>query len=256
MVNRFALEVDIQKTLRSARQTFHLHARFSVHGPRIVIHGPSGAGKSLLLKAIAGLVTPDEGSIVLSGATLFDSAAGTNLAPQKRRVAYLFQDYALFPHLTVRQNVGFGLRRGWLNLHGNRPDPAIDSWLESFELRRVAHQYPSQISGGQRQRTALARALVARPRALLLDEPFAALDPVLRSRMRAELHALHARLAVPMALITHDPEDVRVFGQEVLRLSDGVVEASSATEVLDPPDPYARPTGHLPDEHRKEAYRA
>ena len=158
-----ALEVDIRKTLRSARQTFHLHARFSVHSPRIVVHGPSGAGKSLLLKAIAGLITPDEGSIVLCGATLFDSAAGTNVSPQARRVAYLFQDYALFPHLTVRQNVGFGLRRGWLNLHGDRPDPAIDSWLEAFELCRVAHQYPSQISGGQRQRTALARALVARP---------------------------------------------------------------------------------------------
>jgi molybdate transport system ATP-binding protein len=236
-----ALDVDIRKTLRSAKQTFHLQARFSVHGPRIVVHGPSGAGKSLLLKAIAGLITPDEGSIALSGVTLFDNAAGTNLCPQERRVAYLFQDYALFPHLTVRQNVGFGLRRGWLNLHGDRPDPAIDSWLDSFELCRVAHQYPSQISGGQRQRTALARALVAHPRALLLDEPFAALDPALRSRMRAELHALHARLDVPMALITHDPEDVRVFGQEVLRLSDGVVEASCATEVLDPPGPYARP---------------
>ena len=95
MVNRFALEVDIRKTLRSARQTFHLHASFSVHSPRIVVHGPSGAGKSLLLKAIAGLVTPDEGSIVLSGATLFDSAAGTNVSPQARRVAYLFQDLSL-----------------------------------------------------------------------------------------------------------------------------------------------------------------
>ena len=192
--------------------------------------------------------------LVLSGTTLFDSAARTNVSPQERRVAYLFQDYALFPHLTVRQNVGFGLRREWLNLHGDRPDPAIDSWLESFELCRVAHQYPSQISGGQRQRTALARALVARPRALLLDEPFAALDPALRSRMRAELHALHARLEVPMALITHDPEDVRVFGEEVLRLADGVVEASSATEVLDPP--YVHPTGLLLDEQRTQAHRA
>ncbi len=251
-----ALDVDIRKTLRSARQTFHLQARFSMHSARIVVHGPSGAGKSLLLKAIAGLITPEEGSIVLSGITLFDSAAGINLSPQERRVAYLFQDYALFPHLTVRQNVGFGLRRGWLNLHGDRPDPAIDSWLESFELCRVAHQYPSQISGGQRQRTALARALVARPRALLLDEPFAALDPALRSRMRAELHALHARLEVPMVLIPHDPEDVRVFGEEVLRLAGGLGEASSAADVLDPAGPYARPTGHLPGEQRTQAHRA
>ncbi len=237
-----ALQVDIRKTFRSARQTFHLQARFSMHSRRIVVHGPSGAGKSLLLKAIAGLITPEEGSIVLSGTTLFDSAAGTNLSPQERRVAYLFQDYALFPHLTVRQNVGFGLRRGWLNVHGDGPDAAIDSWLESFELSRVAHQYPSQISGGQRQRTALARALVAGPRALLLDEPFAALDPALRSRMRAELQALHARLEVPMALVTHDPEDVRVFGEEVVRLADGVVEASSAAEVLDRLGAYAPPT--------------
>ncbi len=226
------LRVDIRKTLRSTRQSFRLRAQFHAQSRRIVVHGPSGAGKTLLLKAIAGLITPDEGSIRLSDTTLFDSTAGINVTPQRRNVAFLFQDYALFPHLTVRQNVGFGLRRGWLNVHGDGPDPAIDHWLETFELERVAHHYPNQISGGQRQRTALARALVARPRALLLDEPFAALDPALRARMRAELQALHARLEVPMLLITHDPEDVRVFGDEVLRLNDGIVEEASRYDTV------------------------
>jgi molybdate transport system ATP-binding protein len=230
------LHVDIQKTLRSERRCFRLRARFSSHSPRIVVYGPSGAGKSLLLKAIAGLVTPDEGSIALSGTTLFDGVARINMSPQARRIAYLFQDYALFPHLTVRQNVGFGLRRGWLNVRRDRTDPAIDACLEDFELGPVADQYPGQLSGGQCQRTALARALVATPRALLLDEPFAALDPGLRSRMRAQLSARHTRLGVPMVLITHDPEDVRVFGDQVIELVDGVVRGSGAAERLDSAD--------------------
>ncbi len=231
------LRVDIQKTFRGARQGFRLRARFHAESRRIVVHGPSGAGKTLLLKAIAGLITPDAGSISLSGTTLFDSAAGVNITPQRRRMAYLFQDYALFPHLTVRQNVGFGLRRGWLNVRGARADPAIDHWIEAFELERVAHQYPSQISGGQRQRTALARALLPSPRALLLDEPFAALDAPLRARMRAELEALQARLDVPLVLITHDPEDVRVFGDRVLRIDEGVVELDGAAAGIAAADP-------------------
>ena len=215
------LDVDIRKALRSGHRTFELQARFCAQGERVVVVGPSGAGKSMLLKALAGLVRPDAGHIRLDGETLFDAEKGIHLPPQARGVAYLFQDYALFPHLNVRQNIAFGELQGWRNPSAAHASPAVERWLDALGLRDVAHQHPHELSGGQRQRTALARALVAEPRALLLDEPFAALDTELRVSMRAELDALQRRLRVPMVLITHDPEDVRVFGEQVLRMDGG-----------------------------------
>ena len=219
------LDLDICATLRSGKRSFSLRVRCVSDSQRIVIYGPSGAGKSLTLKAIAGLVTPDSGHIRLNGRTLFDAGAGVNLAPQARKVAYLFQDYALFPHLTVRQNIGFGLARGWLNPRRGARHDKVDYWLETFGLQELAHQLPEELSGGQRQRTALARALVAEPSALLLDEPFAALDPALRVTMRAELDQLQRRLGVPMILITHDPDDARLLGEHVLTLRDGMIDS-------------------------------
>ena len=219
------LDIDIRKTLRSGQRVFQLNARFTAKGQRVVVIGPSGAGKSQLLKAIAGLMQPDGGHVRLDGQTLFDAAKGVNLPPQARNVAYLFQDYALFPHLSVRQNIAFGLARGWFNPRRNHASEAVDYWIEAFHLGEVAHQAPHELSGGQRQRTALARALVAQPRALLLDEPFAALDPGLRVELRAELDALQRRLQVPMVLITHDPQDVAVFGEQVLHMRAGEIES-------------------------------
>lgn len=215
------VDIDIHKTLRTLKQRFELRVRIQSQSQRVVIFGPSGAGKSLTLKAIAGLIRPDQGHIRLNDCTLFDGQAGVDLPPQARQVGYLFQDYALFPHLTVRQNIGFGLSRGWRNPHPDLDHEAIEYWLRAFELQTVGHQYPDELSGGQRQRTALARALVTHPRALLLDEPFAALDPTLRDTMRRELDALQQRLQVPMILITHDPQDVEVFGEHVVQLKDG-----------------------------------
>ncbi|UTY60323.1 ATP-binding cassette domain-containing protein [Massilia sp. erpn] len=215
--------IDIEKTLRSGQREFKLKASFTSNSGRIVIYGASGAGKSQMLKAVAGLMQPDRGVIELAGKRLFDSAAGINITPQKRRVAYLFQDYALFPHLNVRQNIAFGMQGGWFNPKPSANSEALEYWLDAFELRAVAHQPPSQLSGGQRQRVALARALIANPAALLLDEPFAALDPALRVRMRAELDALQQRLGIPMLLITHDPDDANTFGGHVLTMSDGAI---------------------------------
>ena len=223
------IKVDISKTLRSDTRTFQLDVRFESASPRVVVYGPSGAGKSQLLKAVAGLMTPDRGRIELAGRSLFNSSGGVNVVPQLRRVGYLFQDYALFPHLNVRQNIGFGLQRGWRNPLSRVDGEGISHWLRVFELEHVAQQYPHQLSGGQRQRVALARALAPQPSALLLDEPFAALDPGLRERMRAELDALQRRLAIPMMLITHDPEDVRVFGEHVLRMEDGRITPTEAS---------------------------
>jgi molybdate transport system ATP-binding protein len=217
------LAVDIRKTFESAERRFTLDVSFKAITQRVVLFGPSGAGKSLTLQAIAGLLHPDEGSIVLHGNALFDSARGIDLKPQARKIAYLFQDYALFPHLNVRQNIGFGLQQGWLNPRAKGAHPQVDYWLDALELKSVARNHPPQLSGGQKQRVALARALVAQPQLLLLDEPFSALDSALRERMRRELSDLQTRLDIPMVLITHDPDDVAAFGDQVVQVSDGCV---------------------------------
>ncbi|MES2933446.1 MAG: ATP-binding cassette domain-containing protein [Pseudomonadota bacterium] len=218
------LDIDISKRLRSGKRIFDLQVRFASSSQRIVLFGPSGAGKSLTLKAIAGLIQPDSGRIRLGETTVFNSEARINLAPQARKIAYLFQDYALFPHLTVRQNIGFGLVPGWFNPHPDKKHAAVDYWLDTFHLSHLAHQLPGELSGGQRQRTALARALASQPKALLLDEPFAALDPALRIEMRKELDELQRRLQVPMILITHDEDDAALFGEHVLHLREGVID--------------------------------
>jgi len=217
------ISVNIRKVLRAGERTFQLDAQFESASKRVVIYGASGAGKSQMLKAIAGLSRPDSGVIELDGQKLFDTSAGIDVPARKRRVGYLFQDYALFPHLNVRQNIGFGLQRGWFNPAPRGEPEAVHYWLEAFGLAEVAHQRPAELSGGQRQRVALARALVAEPSALLLDEPFAALDPALRVRMRAELDHLQRRLDIPMLLITHDPDDAATFGGHVLTMADGRV---------------------------------
>lgn len=216
-------EVNICKNLHSARRSFELRVAFKTAAQRTVIYGPSGAGKSLTLQAVAGLIKPDSGCIAFNGHTLFDSSAGINVLARQRQLGYLFQDYALFPKLNVRQNIAFGLQAGLRNPNEQTGGEVVDGWLRAFELTNVAAQRPSELSGGQRQRTALARALVHSPRALLLDEPFSALDTALRLRMRKELDELLRRVAIPVVMITHDPQDIEWFGDEVLHLRDGAV---------------------------------
>ncbi|HRO58856.1 MAG TPA: ATP-binding cassette domain-containing protein [Burkholderiaceae bacterium] len=214
-------DIDLRKRLQHAGRRFELEVRFASDARRLVLFGPSGAGKTQTLRMIAGLGTPDAGHVRVAGRTLLDRAAGVDVPARKRGMAYLFQDYALFPHLTVVQNIAFGVQRGWLNAGREPRHEAVDRWLRSFELTAVARQYPEQLSGGQRQRTALARALVAQPQALLLDEPLAALDPALRARLRDELADLQVELDIPLLIITHDEADVHRFGDEAFEMAAG-----------------------------------
>jgi len=216
-------QIELRKALRHGGHRFDLDMRFHSDAQRVVLYGPSGAGKTQTLRLIAGIVAPDAGRISVAGRLLYDADGGLSLTPQQRRLSYVFQDYALFPHLTLRQNIGFALARGWRNPGRAMQDQRVEHWIERFRLESVADHFPHQISGGQRQRTALARALVHEPTALLLDEPFAALDKALRRQLRDELLALQQSLQLPMLLITHDDEDVAHLAQQVIPMADGRV---------------------------------
>ena len=201
-------------------------ANFGIRrGEFFALLGPSGCGKTTLLRSIAGLEPSAKGHVLINDVVWQNQQQF--IPAHERELGYVFQDYALFPHLTVRQNIGFALAQGWGNPSPAHQDPAIDHWTEVFQLQAVADLYPEQLSGGQRQRTALARALVASPRALLLDEPFAAMDRPLRQRLRSELLQLQADLSLPMVLITHDEEDVQAFAQEVIQVDKGRVVSGS-----------------------------
>lgn len=216
-------DVALRKQLRHGASRFELDVRFASAARRIALFGPSGAGKTQALRLIAGITRPDAGRVAVAGQLLFDSTAGLSLTPQQRRLGVVFQDHALFPHLTVRQNIAFARHGGWRNPPRAGRDEAVQRWIASFHLEAVAGHYPHQLSGGQRQRTALARALVAEPAALLLDEPFAALDKPLRVRLREELAELQTQLALPMLLITHDDDDLRALAEAVVQFDAGRV---------------------------------
>jgi molybdate transport system ATP-binding protein len=214
-------DVSVQKHYSGKDHQFTLDVSFQSQSQRLVLFGPSGAGKTQLLKMLAGLVQPDSGHIRFQHNDLYLSIKGVCTTPQERSLAYVFQEYALFPHLTVLQNIAFSLSKSWLNPAKHMHHPAVVEWLDKFELQALANQYPHQLSGGQRQRVALARALVMQPKAILLDEPFSALDESLRHTMRTELAQVQALLSIPMILISHNPDDVKSFGDEIIEISQG-----------------------------------
>ena len=170
---------------------------------------------------LSGLVSPDGGFIEFNGNSFFNKKLGVEQTPQQRGLSFVFQDYALFPHLTVYQNIAFSLNKAWFNKGNRFTHKEVDEWVNKLELNHLVQQYPYQLSGGQSQRVALARALVSKPRGLLLDEPFAALDSHLRQSLREELRSLHSQLNIPMILISHDEKDVDIFGDQVIAIEHG-----------------------------------
>ncbi|MGH8801835.1 MAG: sulfate/molybdate ABC transporter ATP-binding protein [Casimicrobiaceae bacterium] len=224
--------VDVTRRLAHAKGHFDLSVSFRSDARCVALIGPSGAGKTQTLRIIAGLARPDRGRVEIANRVYVDTTLGIDVAPQARSLGFLFQDYALFPHLTVRQNVAFGLHRGLRNPSHGIVDTTVDHWIDAFGLRAVVWNLPGELSGGQRQRVALARALVTHPRALLLDEPFASLDRGLRDRLRDELDRLQRDLDLPLLLITHDHDDVARLADDVVHLEHGCVVRAASGEVV------------------------
>ena len=217
------LSVDIRKDFGP----FRLEAAFEADSGAVTgLLGASGCGKSVTLKCIAGILTPDEGRIQLDGQVLYDSAARINLSPQRRRVGYLFQSYALFPHMTVAQNIAAGAR----DRAGRRE--TVEKLVRAFHLEGQERKYPRQLSGGQQQRAALARILANEPRALLLDEPFSALDSYLKWQVELELLELLGKFEGPVLFVTHSRDEVRRLCSQVCVLDRGHSQPMQPVEAL------------------------
>lgn len=228
-----ALTVEVKVSRQPRGQApFLLEAGFTAEPGITLLFGPSGAGKSTVLNAVAGLVRPDAGRIAVDGVTLFDSASGRNLPPAARSVAYVFQELALFPHLTVEQNVAYGLDR----LPRAEREVRVRRMLENFRIAHLAGRKPREVSGGEQQRTALARSLVTEPRVLMLDEPLSGLDAATRARILDDLRAWNRERHVPVLYVTHDREEALALGERVLFLEQGrIVAQGTPHEVLGAP---------------------
>ncbi len=219
------LELDIVKDLGD----FCLRVAFQAGENMVALFGPSGSGKSLTLHCIAGLTAPDRGAITIDGQTVFHSGRGINLPPQRRRVGYVFQNYALFPHLTVEANIGYGLH--FLPAPERRLQ--VQQAIRRVRLDGLEKRLPRQLSGGQQQRVALARTLATQPRILLLDEPFSALDSAVRGRLQSELMQLLRQLPITTILVTHNlPEAYALSERMVVYDAGRILQDGHRDEVL------------------------
>lgn len=210
------IELDFQKKLIGAEGPFELGAHITIEKNEIaVLSGASGAGKTTILRLLAGIDQPDAGYIKVDGATWFDKERRVQLSPQKRSIGFVFQNFALFPTMTVRRNLEYAAPV--------RNDPGIEKLLKMVELEELQDRFPEKLSGGQQQRVALARALVRRPKILLLDEPLSALDPAMREKLQDEILLLHKELDLTILLVSHDPCEIERLATRVLIIDGGAI---------------------------------
>jgi molybdate transport system ATP-binding protein len=212
---------------------FTLDVEWEIGNELAVLFGGSGSGKSMTLQLIAGLMEPDEGFIRSNGSIFFDKTSGINISPQHRSLGYVFQDRVLFPHMTVKENIAYGLKE---EFGSEKRVQKVKEMIRLFHLQGLEEMVPSEISGGQKQRVALARALIGRPKALLLDEPFSALDNTLRLEMRRLLEEIRAEFEIAVVLVTHDTFEAYSMGDSMIVYSSGRVE-----QVGRPDDVFRRP---------------
>jgi molybdate transport system ATP-binding protein len=221
-----ALIIQVRKRLSS----FELNVSFTIPAGITILFGPSGAGKTTLLDCVAGLVTPDSGRIIAGNRTFFDDQ--TSISPQTRSVGYVFQDLALFPHLSVEKNIEYGIA----GLQATERRSRVDAMLESLRITAFRKRMPSRISGGERQRVALARALVTDPCVLLLDEPLAALDSTTKANIVEDLRGWNQAHGIPILYVTHNREEVFALGEAVLVLDHGrIIAQGTPHEVMTAP---------------------
>lgn len=221
------IKAHMIKTLHGQAGDFKLNVDFQIQeGELIALYGPSGAGKTTLLRCLAGLDKADQGRIMVNDVTWFDHASHVHMPPQQRYVGYMFQDYALFPNMTVRENIAFAIRN-------NSAKNQVDELLAMLDLTQLHHRKPATLSGGQKQRVALARALASAPKLLLLDEPFAALDVALRVRLQDEFVRLQRHFGITTIIVSHDVSEVYKLAEKVLILEAGkIVSQGKPTDVF------------------------
>jgi molybdate transport system ATP-binding protein len=223
------LTVDVEKQLGALK----LIVRFQAAGGATALFGPSGAGKTSVVNMIAGLLTPDRGSIAIGDTVLFDSARGIDVPPHRRRIGYVFQEGRLFPHLSVRQNLDYGRR-----MSGHPRDvQEFDRVVALLDIGHLLDRRPRLLSGGERQRVAVGRALLTQPRLLLLDEPLASLDVAHKREILPYLVRLRDDAAIPIVYVSHTAAEVRRIATTVVRLDAGHVVATGGLELLDDADP-------------------
>ena len=222
------LAVEIEKRLGD----FTLSARFESAGGITAVFGPSGAGKTTLVNAIAGLIAPDRGRIAIDGTVLFDSERRINLPPHRREIGYIFQEGRLFPHLSVSHNLDYGRRMRGLPADAKQ----LERIVNLLDIGPLLERRPGKLSGGERQRIAIGRALLMRPRLLLLDEPLASLDVARKREILPYLERLRDEVGIPMVYVSHQAAELRRIATSVVRLANGRVAAVGGKELLDAHD--------------------